>query len=291
VAENDNSDKYWGFAFVAIIAAALLVIAIIPALLGAAAYLLVRSHLSKRDFWVLCAIGGTAALITTYTSASLYLGWIWGAAIERDFSVDGFPFLTVLAWATLFTGAFGLLLGTRIADRVPFLSKGRGKPTVRESILPTEKEKTLVSSIVSAPGTLATPLNTTLNKNTEPSGSRKFKIGSNGAGKDVFLSEAQIKTHAMILGATGSGKTEAIKVLAGGLLDLGWSGMVLDLKEDVAPGGLREWCYDYSNSHNTAYQELRLSDPESKSWFNPLEGMGPDEIRDTILALQDFDDA
>ena len=106
-----------------------------------------------------------------------------------------------------------------------------------------------------------------------------------------MLSEAELRTHMMLLGATGSGKTETIKVLAGSLLGLGWSGMVLDLKEDAGSGGLREWCEQWAAMHSAPYQELCSSVRESDTWFNPLDGLGPDEIRDTILALQEFDDA
>ena len=88
-----------------------------------------------------------------------------------------------------------------------------------------------------------------------------------------------------------SGKSKTIEGLAGALLDLGWSGMLLDLKEDTAPGGLRDWCQTYASSHSVPYQELRLSDAQSPFWFNALSGMGADEMRDAILTLSDFDDA
>lgn len=97
----------------------------------------------------------------------------------------------------------------------------------------------------------------------------------------TYLAGGFIPTH----------NTETIKALCGALLDLGWSGMVLDLKEDTAPGGLRDWCEIYARTHSLPYQELRLSDPDPKFWFNPLSGIGPDEIRDMILTLQEFDDA
>ena len=64
--------------------------------------------------------------------------------------------------------------------------------------------------------------------------------------------------------------------------------MILDLKEDAA--GLRSWCEIYATAHKVPYQELCSSAPESTTWFNPLAGLGPDEMRDTILALQGFDD-
>lgn len=110
-------------------------------------------------------------------------------------------------------------------------------------------------------------------------------------GLTVGITEAELGMHMMILGSTGSGKSEAIKTQVGALLDLGWSGMVLDLKEDAKPGGLYDWCQTYAHYHGLPFQQLRLSDPEPDMWFNPISGMGPDEARDTILSLNTFEAA
>jgi hypothetical protein len=66
--------------------------------------------------------------------------------------------------------------------------------------------------------------------------------------------------------------------------------MVLDLKEDTKPGGLRDWCEQYAQAHQMQYQELCLSDPAPRFWFDTLDGLSRDEARDTILTLTDFDD-
>lgn len=83
--------------------------------------------------------------------------------------------------------------------------------------------------------------------------------------------------------------TETIKAIAGGLLDLGWDGLILDLKEDTTTDGLLDWCEIYAAHHALPFQELCLSDPAPTRWFNPLAGLGPDEARDAILSLQEFD--
>lgn len=84
--------------------------------------------------------------------------------------------------------------------------------------------------------------------------------------------------------------TETLKNLAGNLGDLGWSVIVLDLKEDTAPGGLRDFISAYARSHALRYQELALSNPHNTMWFNPLLGMTLDEAINTIMSLQTFDD-
>jgi hypothetical protein len=115
-------------------------------------------------------------------------------------------------------------------------------------------------------------------------------LGVSPKGTPIGVTEREIGTHALVFGSTGSGKSETIKTLAGGLLDLGWDGIILDLKEDTKAGGLRDWCETYAHSHAIAYQELRLSDPQPTHWFDSLSGLSQDEARDTILSLSRFDD-
>jgi hypothetical protein len=91
----------------------------------------------------------------------------------------------------------------------------------------------------------------------------------------------------LLFGAAGSGKSETVKTVAGGLLDLGWDGLVVDLKEIGYPGSLGDWCAQYAGHHNVSYQALWLSDPNCGFWFNPLAGMGPDEMRNILLSLTD----
>lgn len=99
-------------------------------------------------------------------------------------------------------------------------------------------------------------------------------------------------SHLFLAGETciPTHNTETIKSFAAALLDLGWDGMVLDLKEDTTTGGLRDFLEHYAMSHALPYQQLALSDAQPAFWFNPLAQMGPDEARDTILSLSEFDD-
>ena len=121
-------------------------------------------------------------------------------------------------------------------------------------------------------------------------GKRLIPLGSRD-GHVVGIKEEELNTHMMIFGSTGSGKSEAIKTMIGALMDLGWSGMVLDLKEDAKIGGLYDWCQTYAHFKGLPFQQLRLSDPDPEMWFNSIAGMGPDEARDTILSLNSFEAA
>lgn len=109
--------------------------------------------------------------------------------------------------------------------------------------------------------------------------------------KDVTLSSDEIRTHMIIFGSTGSGKTVLLKSLMGMLLDFGYSGTIVDLKEDTAEGEVRDFCRAYSWKNKTPYQEVSLGDPGGGSWWlNSLDGMNADEGLNAIMATQSFDD-
>jgi len=156
-------------------------------------------------------------------------------------------------------------------------------------IVPTPAER---ASIVQTPGSLTDlEQHSILDGAETPFSERHITLGTNAKGESVSLSTKELGRHVMLFGTTGSGKSVTIKTLIGSLMDIGMTGgTVLDLKEENGPGGLRAYCREYTSHHAMPYQELGLSDAEPTSWFNPLTGMGPDEMRDTILALQAFDD-
>lgn len=196
------------------------------------------------------------------------------------------PWQTLLAFTGVSTSVLLLVDGTKLTTWVP--NKFAKDPKL-DPILPTEKEKQQAkNSIVTAPGGALLPSARHRSLySAEAPGSRSFPIGLDKRGVPVLLHEYELRTHGLLFGSTGSGKTETIKVIAGGLLDLGWSGMILDLKEDAR--GLLDWCQTYADYHAMPFQHFRLSDPDPSYWFNVLYGMGPDEARDTIVGSQTFE--
>lgn len=284
---SGSGDELAAVVLVGMGAVAAVVVFFIPAVLALTVFLCARRWLSTREYLVLL-LGGILGWAVG-ASSHVHTYWMWLSSLRHGLTLSGFPWLAAGLTAAVFVGVLGLVSGSRISERMPRLLRST-VDTSPGSILPSQSQKDQLSSVVAAPGGVVSPPIAAPDQAAEP-GQRLFPIGVDPAGAQVRLSESEIRTHAMILGSTGSGKTESIKVMAGGLLDLGWEGMVLDLKEDAAPGGLRDWCETYAAAHHRPYQELRLSVTSSDTWFNPLFGMGPDEIRDTILALQDFDDA
>lgn len=226
-------------------------------------------------------------------SFGAYFGWLFRfiplGALGRAFGIDQRATLLSAPWASVI--AIGLLISSFITWLVSHnilnwhLGK-RLKAGHTEEIMPSAEEKKKAGErIARSPGEMMLPALL-----GGAAGSRSIPIGYDREGNPATITEQEIATHGLIFGSTGSGKTETIKVIAGGLMDLGWSGMILDLKEDAQKGGLMDWCADYGSAHGVGFQKFRLSDPDPDKWFNVLKGMGPDEARDTIIASQQFDD-
>ena len=117
-------------------------------------------------------------------------------------------------------------------------------------------------------------------------------IGSSGAPEVYSLNSRDYSTHGVVFGSTGSGKTETLKRLAWGLLEVGWDGIVVDLKEDVGRDGLRDWLYTYSQENDIPYQEIYTSKGDQNDyWMDACKDLREDEVQELILAFMAFDDA
>lgn len=222
-------------------------------------------------------------------SYALWVGALVGIVDAPRWDI---PFLPIAALAVLLAAAAVAVRSTRLGGiATGMMDKVRLTKPASEGILPTPKEKeNTARAIVRAPGAALTISAADHSLGEQPqAGKRRFPVGIDKQGRAVSVGEDEIRTHCLLFGATGSGKTETIKVIAGGLMDLGWDGMILDLKEDAMAGGLMDWCSQYADFHALPYQEFRLSEDRPRYWFSPLQGMGPDEARDTILAAQEFE--
>jgi energy-coupling factor transporter ATP-binding protein EcfA2 len=288
-----------------LIGAAILAVVLVPLVFGYLLFLLTRRWLGRRESAALLLVGASGLIWRARYCFTSYGRWL-GDLVHRRDMLAGLPWLSLTFMAVTLTGVLGIVAGTRVVSRFgktlsphTKVRNGRSSGVARLPgedgiVLDAEQRREAIARtrVVSPPGgalTVHADAHSVLAPQTP--GKREFPIGVTLNGSPVRLSEQEIGTHGLILGSTGSGKSETIKALAGCLLDLGWSGLVLDLKEDTAPGGLRDWCSTYAQHHSTPFQELRLSDAHSRFWFNPLHGMGPDEIRDTILTLQEFEAA
>lgn len=288
--EKSGPDKNDGIAVLVIFGIVVAAATLIPALLASALYFLLRGRLKRIESSILGGIGLIGLLINPKQTFSSYFHWLMVLATGDGNRLD-IPWYPLAMFSLFLAGLALFARGTRFVAWLPTtISKFRKTSLETESILPTAREKQRVSVV--APTQAPLVVDSSSHSILDPAkkqGKRSFPIGHDKNGSPVLLSEDEIRMHGLIFGSTGSGKSETIKSIAGGLLDLGWDGMVLDLKEDTAHEGLRDWCDKYARAHALPYQELCLSDPNPTFWFNPLMGMGLDEARDTILSMQKFE--
>lgn len=289
--ESSKSKHGEGWAYLVAAAVVLALFVIIPALISSFFYMLLRSRLKKTEGWILASVGVIGIAFNLKASTTEYFQWLWVLVSGSGNRLD-IPWYSLAMFTLLFTGIALALRGTRAVAWVPTsIGNFRHKDSDPTIILPTGKEKERIA--IAKPPTVPLTIHSSSHSITDkaPIGKRSFPVGRDKQGAPVFITEDEIRMHGLIFGSTGSGKSETIKGIAGGLLDLGWDGMILDLKEDTAEGGLRDWCDIYAQTHALPYQEICLSDPNPKFWFNALAGMGLDEARDTILSMQTFEAA
>lgn len=271
----------------------------LPLLLAAALFLPARRHLTWKEGSVLLATGLGGIIWQFETMSSAYFQWLVTLVVGPDRLV-----LPPLAPVGLLTLTFGGLLiiltcthlGWFVIRNTPaeklsidYQQEAEDDVLGDTRIVPTPAER---ASIVATPGSLTDPQQHSILDGAEtPFSDRHITLGTDASGEPVSLSTKELGRHVMLFGTTGSGKSVTIKTLVGSLMDIGMSGgIVLDLKEENGPGGLRAYCREYASHHAMPYQDFGLSDQQPNHWFNPLAGMGPDEMRDTILALQEFDE-
>lgn len=255
---------------------------------------ILKDKLSRLEAFAIAAVGITYLLVDVswWSSYFTWLGSLVGLGSGTWWKITP---ISILAQTAALVGLSTALGGTRLVSWVPgriAKYKPQRAPLDDGAILPTSEQKLIAAEGVAAlPAQFAQEEQRRTTSSSAAMGERSFPIGADKRGAPVFISESEIRTHALLFGATGSGKTESIKAIAGGLLDLGWHGIILDLKEDAQTGGLLDWCGAYGDAHAIPFQQFRLSDPQPNFWFSPLLGMGPDEARDTILASQTFEAA
>jgi hypothetical protein len=256
----------------------------IPVALGAALWWPLRNRIRRSEAAIALAAGLLGTIIAWGSVGGPYVGWLF-ILVTGNGDRMAVPWLSLLLWTLVVVGALGLLHRTPIAQRVEAKVRRRSDS---DAVMPTEEERRRAK--VTPPPSMTVSADSHSIRNPSKFGTRAIPIGTEINGKPYELHEEEFKTHGVVLGSTGAGKTETIKTLIGGLADIGYAVIMVDLKEDTAEGGLRHFCDEYAASHALPYQQIALSDPNPSYWFNPLFKMSTDEAINTIVSLQDFDD-
>jgi hypothetical protein len=281
-ASDDESDPT--LAYIGLV----LVLVLLPiAAIAAGLYWLLSRWLRRLEFGIIGAIGVCAIAATARWAPAQYLAWLLAPLPGgRDPSWIP-PLLPIVLFALPFTSVLGLLAGSKVARKLPTkMSRKLMKatdPLARDVVLPTVTERARAE--VSGPAGGLTIAETSHSLADSRVGHRFVPLGIDRHGQLAGIDENELRMHMLILGSTGSGKTETIKSVASSLMDLGWHGIVLDLKE---AGDLEGFFEEYSRTHALPYQSIMLSDPHPKLWFNPLHGMRADSALDALMMTQNY---
>lgn len=285
------------------IAAAAVVILFLPsAILGGVLFFFARGFFTRLQ-WAVIGIAATIiSIITLPKTLGLYFLWVLtllrlDAAPTSLFHVVlttpiWLPPYSVLLFAVMFGSLAGIALGTSgsISAMAP-----ASKPKMSASLVPENHDKIrsrIIKKMPSPKDLIPSEQNLSSNykgPSQEP-GNFLIPMGWNKDYKPVYLSEKELQTHGVILGATGSGKTETIKWFSGALMDIKYSLLIVDMKEDLDRGGLRDFCRAYAYVNNLPYQEIALSDDNGYWYLNALAGMSADQAFDAVVSQAEFDD-
>lgn len=283
-----------GWVYVGLFAVIIGLFTVPAVLIAGLLHIYAMGRLRRLERWALITVAATWILSAPLTRGREYFEWALAVTGRgQAHAVTDFPVLTTLALAVIYSSLWTLATASRISTHIPFNAPRlpwRREPEVSTGVLPNQEEREYTGTLVATGKALIPDAAATAATTSFKVGERNIPFGVDKYGQTVYVTENELRTHALLFGSTGSGKTEAMKTIMGALLDLGWHGTILDLKEDTGPGGLSDWCRAYADSHALPYQELAVSSPEGRYWFNPLIGMGPDEARDTIVGAQQFDD-
>lgn len=287
---QESNSEDWDPKMVAAAVAALLgVLFVVPLAVGAAAFWLLRRRLSRTEFVVVALTGAAVCLVAPGSTLGAHFAWIGNlvTSVAGDGNLSFPPVVGTLALAAVVAGAVGAVASTRIGARIVDKIQHRDD----EEVVPTDNEKRRLSVVrPSRDQRLIDPSAHRSTSDAHRDGGRVIPLGVDRRGAPATITEDEIKTHMVVIGSTGSGKTVTLSTLAASLADLGWSVVMLDLKEDTGEGGLRDFLRNYTRSHVIPFQEIALSNPNPTLWFNPLSGMAPDEASNAIMSLQTFDD-
>ncbi|MBC6458087.1 helicase HerA-like domain-containing protein [Actinomadura sp. HBU206391] len=294
------------------VALAIAVVLLVPAICGAAIFITLRRFLVRRD-WIIVTLAGVVGFaLHPRENAFAYGYWLLGFFDYGPGDPRRVPVTVVLCVAAVLAGCAGMIFGRAIGSPVAGISRFlriknmisdlfdgtwiRRKESVDDPITPGSIRRDMLKRRVSGRVTLRDipavrgPHATRKTART-PLKAKAIPVGLGARDRPVWLSVQEMGMHGAVVGSTGSGKTVTLMWIIGAALDMGYDVTVIDMKEDTEPGGLRDFLRAYARMHRVPLQEIALADERPAYWFNVLAGMSADEAFDTIMTMVEFDDA
>lgn len=301
--QDANVEELGRLAFVLCVVA-LLLSALIPTVLGILIFWLFnRLHLahrlspaSPRRFYVILLVATTATSIYSFTNGEVlrYFQWLIGIFGLSEIQWYQPPLLALPSYTLFITALIGSL-GTewlrshapeKIRSAIPSLN------TEEAILVDPDQAARVAASTLAAP-----PLDDSADRTVVSGGdashpdSERITIGIDSRRRPVHLHTGDMGSHGIVLGTTGTGKTVTLEALIRGMLDRGYSGCVLDLKEDIGVGGLADFLESYAAANTVEYQHWALSYAEEDFIFylDPMFGLNRDLAANMITSMQDFE--
>jgi conjugal transfer pilus assembly protein TraD len=107
-------------------------------------------------------------------------------------------------------------------------------------------------------------------------------LGRDHAGRRVALSDRQLEAHALIVGASGAGKTTTLTTILAQQIARGRPVVAIDMKGSPA------FESELAAAANAAGRRLTVWRPDGRTHWNPLVHGGPTALKDRLMSAERF---
>lgn len=302
--ERNSEASQTALFYMALVAAGLA--ALLPGLIAVFSFLFTHTRLSRKAFAgvLVAAVGlSTVAYFADGMGIMSYLTWLVAIFGVGERGVWPPPIVEIIAYAGVFYGLLGVLGADQLAGFHPKIGEWLGERLVDPTEFDHERVQELSIAVFGSGNEDEFSPSRFVNSDdtkdgathTDPDGIPLYlgrsPIKRGGEYEPVVLYTGDISRHGLILGSTGSGKSETIKRLVADLIDAGWDGCVLDLKEDIGEGSLAHFLEAYAAEAGINYQHWAVSyeAEDYEFYLDPLAGIGMDLAKNMIASMQDFE--
>jgi conjugal transfer pilus assembly protein TraD len=108
------------------------------------------------------------------------------------------------------------------------------------------------------------------------------RLGRDGSGRPVALTDAQLGSHALIVGASGAGKTTTLETILADRIARGHPVVALDMKGSPA------FAAALAGSAHAAGRPLAVWTPHGPAHWNPLAHGSPTALKDKLISAERF---
>jgi conjugal transfer pilus assembly protein TraD len=115
-----------------------------------------------------------------------------------------------------------------------------------------------------------------------PEAGGQVRLGIDPAGRPVALSDRQLAAHALIVGASGSGKSTTLLGILGAQIRCGRPVIAIDMKGSPAFAG------ELRLAAAAAGRELRVWSPDGPAHWNPLAHGNATALKDRLISSERF---